>query len=106
MSERLGPLSFVGPDGGRQLRAADPFLGRAAPVSEATAEILDAEVSALVRGAYTRARDLLRAHRDGLTRLAALLRTRETLEGEELKKALADAVGTQAAEAMGARGGR
>jgi cell division protease FtsH len=107
MSERLGPLSFVGPDGGRQLRAADPFLGRAAPVSEATAEILDAEVSALVRGAYTRARDLLRAHRDGLTRLAALLRTRETLEGEELKKALADAVGSQAAaEAMGARGGR
>jgi cell division protease FtsH len=106
MSERLGPLSFVGPDGGRQLRAADPFLGRAAPVSEATAEILDSEVSALVRGAYTRARDLLRAHRDGLTRLAALLRTRETLEGEELKKALADAVGTQAAEAMGARGGR
>jgi cell division protease FtsH len=100
MSERLGPLSFVGPDGGRQLRAPDPF-GRSAPVSEATAEILDAEVSALVRGAYTRARELLRAHREGLTRLAAQLRTHETLEGEELKRALADAVGPQvAAEAM------
>jgi cell division protease FtsH len=106
MSERLGPLSFVA-DGGRQLRAPDPFLGRSLPVSEATAELLDAEVSALVRGAYTRARELLRAHRDGLTRLAALLRTRETLEGEELKRALADAVGPEAAaEAMSARGGR
>jgi cell division protease FtsH len=107
MSERLGPLSFVGPDGGRQLRTPDPFLGRSMPVSEATAEILDAEVSALVRGAYTRARDLLRTHRDGLTRLAAKLRTRETLEGDELKVALADAVGpVAAAEAMGARGAR
>ena len=105
MSERLGPLSFVGSDGGRQLRTTDPFFGRSAPVSEATAEILDAEVSALVRGAYTRARDLLRTHRDGLTRLAAKLRTRETLEGDELKEALADAVGpVAAAEAMSARG--
>jgi cell division protease FtsH len=99
MSERLGPLSFVGPDGGRQLRTPDPFFGRSAPVSEATAEILDAEVSALVRSAYTRARELLRTHREGLTRLAAKLRTRETLEGEELKQALADAVGPQAAAA-------
>jgi len=107
MSERLGPLSFVAGDGGRQLRAPDPFLGRSLPVSEATAELLDAEVSALVRGAYTRARELLRSHRDGLTRLAALLRTRETLEGEELKRALADAVGPEvAAEAMAGRGGR
>jgi cell division protease FtsH len=107
MSERLGPLSFVGADGGRQLRVPDPILGRAAPVSEATAEILDAEVSALVRGAYTRARELLRSHRDGLTRLAALLRERETLEGEELKRALADAVGPKAAaEAMAGRRGR
>jgi cell division protease FtsH len=107
MSERLGPLSFVGPDGGRQLRTPDPFFGRSAPVSEATAEILDAEVSALVRGAYTRARELLRTHRDGLERLAVKLRTRETLEGDELKTALADAVGPVAAEeAMSARGGR
>jgi len=105
MSERLGPLSFVGPDGGRQLRTPDPFFGRSAPVSEATAEILDAEVSALVRSAYTRARDLLRTHRDGLTRLAVKLRTRETLEGEELKQALADAVGPQAAaEAVAGHG--
>ena len=105
MSERLGPLSFVGPDGGRQLHSPDPFFGRSAPVSEATAEILDAEVSALVRGAYSRARDLLRTHRDGLTRLAAKLRTRESLEGDELKEALADAVGpVAAAEAMAGRG--
>ena len=83
------------------------FFGRTATVSEATAEILDAEVSALVRSAYTRARELLRSHRDGLTRLAALLRERETLEGEELKRALSDAIGpVAAAEAMGARGGR
>ena len=92
MSERVGPLSFMGSEGGRYLRGAEGFLGgRGVPVSEATAELLDSEVAALVRTAHTRAGDLLRAHRAGLEQLAALLRSRETLDGDELKRALADA---------------
>ena len=91
MSERVGPLSFVGADGGRYIRGADPFAGRGVPISEATAELLDAEVAALVSTAHTRARELLGTHRAGLERLAILLRHRETLDGEELKRALAEA---------------
>ena len=91
MSERLGPVSFVAPESGRYLRGADALGGRGVPVSEATAELLDAEVSQLVRGAHARASQLLRAHRGGLERLAARLRERETLEGDELQKTLADA---------------
>jgi len=60
-------------------------------MSEATAELLDNEVALLVRTAHTRASELLRAHRAGLERLAAGLRERETLEGEGLARALADA---------------
>jgi cell division protease FtsH len=97
MSERLGPQSFVGPNGGHHVLLPSGLGGRALPVSEATAELLDAEVAALVRGAYARARELLHTHRDGLERLATLLRTRETLEGDELRQALADAVGPEAA---------
>jgi cell division protease FtsH len=103
MSERVGPLSFVGADGGRYLRGADPFAGRGVPVSEATAELLDAEVTVLVRTAHTRARELLDTHHAGLERLAALLRERETLDGEELKRALADATAQPDDPAAGPR---
>jgi cell division protease FtsH len=96
MSERAGPLSFVSPNGARHLAGIEALAGRTLPVSEATAELLDAEVAALVRTAHGRAGDLLRQHRDGLVRLASRLREKETLEGEELKQALADAVGTLA----------
>ncbi len=94
MSERLGPLSFVAPAGNRYLAGVDGLGGRGLPVSEATAEILDAEVAAFIRRAHERAGDLLRSHRAGLERLAVRLRERETLEGEELKHALADATAT------------
>jgi len=103
MSERVGPLSFVGADGGRYLRGADPFAGRGVPISEATAELLDAEVAALVSTAHTRARELLGTHRAGLERLAVLLRQRETLDGEELKRALVDATAPSDEPAASAR---
>ena len=93
MSERLGPLSFLAPGGTRYL-APDAFGGRGVPVSEATAEILDAEVTAFIRKAHERAAELLRTHRAGLVRLAARLHERETLEGDELAQALADAKST------------
>jgi cell division protease FtsH len=91
MSERLGPLTFTVPEGRHYLPGVDPFGGRAVPVSEATAEMLDAEVAALVKRAHERASALLRASREGLERLAARLREHETLEGEDLRQALADA---------------
>ncbi len=92
MSDRLGPVSYLAPGGSRYLVPNDAFGGRGIPVSEATAELLDAEVARFIRKAHERAGDLLRAHRAGLERLAVRLRERETLDGEDLVAALADAI--------------
>jgi cell division protease FtsH len=97
MSERLGPVSYLAPGGSRYLMTGDAFGGRGIPVSEATAELLDSEVTAFVRRGHERAAELLRSHRAGLERLALRLRERETLDGDELKAALADATATVAA---------
>jgi cell division protease FtsH len=102
MSDKIGPLSFVTPDRGRYVRGVDGLAGRDLPVSEATAEMLDAEVAVLVRRAHARAGELLATNRAGLERLAAVLRERESLEGEDLKRVLADAVSTPDAAASAA----
>jgi cell division protease FtsH len=91
MSDKLGPVSYLAPGGSRYLMANDGFGGRGIPVSEATAELLDAEVTSFVRNAHERAGELLKRHREGLERLAVRLRERETLEGDDLKTALEDA---------------
>ncbi len=92
MSDKVGPLSFVSANG-RFLRP-DGLGLRDVAVSEATAEVLDSEVSAFIHTAHARALELLRTHSAGLERLATVLRQRETLEGDELRRALADAIGT------------
>jgi cell division protease FtsH len=91
MSEKLGPVSYLAPGGSRYLMSNDAFGGRGIPVSERTAELLDAEVTAFVQKGHERAGELLRTHRAGLERLAVRLRERETLDGDELKTALANA---------------
>ena len=91
MSERLGPVSYLAPGGTRYLMTGDAFGGRGIPVSEATAQLLDSEVTAFVHRAHERAGAILSTHRPGLERLAVRLRERETLDGEQLKEALADA---------------
>ncbi len=91
MSDKLGPVSYLAPGGSRYLMANDGFGGRGIPVSEATAELLDAEVTTFVRRAHERAGELLKTHRAGLERLAIRLRERETLDGPELESALTDA---------------
>ena len=97
MSERLGPVSYLAPGGGRYLLANDAFGGRGIPVSEATAELLDAEVAGFIRRAHERASEHLRTHRAGLERLAVRLREKATLDGDELAAALADATRDDAA---------
>jgi cell division protease FtsH len=91
MSDRLGPVSYLAPGGSRYVMTNDGFSGRGIPVSEATAEVLDAEVTDFIRRAHDRATEILRTHRAGLERLAIRLRERETLEGPELDAALTDA---------------
>ncbi len=98
MSERLGPVSYLAPGGTRYLMTGDAFGGRGIPVSEATAQLLDSEVTAFVHRAHERAGALLGTHRPGLERLAARLRERESLDGEVLKEALADATSSSTSE--------
>jgi cell division protease FtsH len=56
--------------------------------SEATAEEIDREVSALMERAYSRAKDILETRRDALEKVAKVLLEKEVLEGEELRRLL------------------
>jgi cell division protease FtsH len=86
MSERLGPLSL-----GK--RHGPVFLGRdlveTRNYSEEIAYEIDKEVRRIIDECYERARSLLQANRDRLERLARALLEHESLEGEEIDRALA-----------------
>jgi cell division protease FtsH len=81
MSEKIGPLSFAKQD--EQI-----FLGREISqhrdYSEATAQIIDSEISSLVKSSYKNARKILEENVDILHKLAALLIEKETVLGKEL----------------------
>jgi cell division protease FtsH len=81
MSEKIGPLSFAKQD--EQI-----FLGREISqhrdYSEATAQIIDSEISSLVKNSYKNARKILEENVDILHKLAALLIEKETVLGKEL----------------------
>lgn len=62
------------------------------PYSEDTAKIIDKEVQALVKEAARRAEEVIRANPGPLKKLADALLEKETLEGDEVAKVLADAV--------------
>jgi cell division protease FtsH len=86
MSEKLGPLTFE-----RERRPLFLDTMMSPPTkdySEATAEQIDAEVSALVDQAYRRAREILESQRDTLERVARVLLDQEVLEGDELRELL------------------
>ncbi len=83
MSERLGPVAF---------RDAEdhPFLGRemAEPrrFSEHTAQVIDEEVSRILRDASDKATTMLNERREKLDVLAKKLEEAETLDEEEIEK--------------------
>ena len=82
MSEAIGPMSitedsevFLGRD-----------IGRTSPVSEATAERVDAEVKRLLTEADALARSILHQNPQILERLAQLLLVEETVEGAQFEE--------------------
>jgi cell division protease FtsH len=91
MSEKLGPLTFGGSDGPGFLRRGGPggWEGGERVYSEETARAIDEEVRRIVEEAYDRVRGLLAAKKPILLRAAEVLKRRETLEGEELRRLLA-----------------
>jgi cell division protease FtsH len=90
MSERLGPIAF-GDDGGPGfLRRGGPsWEGGEREYSEETARAIDEEVRRIVEETYDRVRGLLGAKKPTLLRAAEVLKRRETLEGDELRRLLA-----------------
>ena len=91
MSDTIGPLALAE-------RSRSPFLGGAPGMpglsersfSERTQRRIDAEVSRLIDEAMQRARDIIGRHRDALTKVAARLLATEVIEGDELRRILAE----------------
>ncbi len=100
MSERLGPLTFGNDQRAQFLRGAGLSEGR--DYSEETARVIDEEVRAIVERSLSRVRSILGAKKGILLRGAEELKTRETLEGEALRRLLAGEV--ESAQAAGMRG--
>ena len=90
MSARLGPLTFGGDGGpGFLRRSGAGWEGGEREYSEETARAIDEEVRRVVDQTYERVRALLGAKKDVLLRAAEILKVRETLEGDELRRLLA-----------------
>jgi cell division protease FtsH len=82
MSEKLGPISFVAPqDDGL------PPAFQHQPYSEATSELIDAEVRRIVEDSHCEADRLLAEHRDKLQALAQALLKAESLNAKEIWEA-------------------
>jgi ATP-dependent metalloprotease FtsH len=83
MSDRIGPVNYNSPHN-------EVFLGRdfghVRPYSEQTAQLIDAEVTRIVRELEHRAEELLRAREDLMHFLVAHLLEKETLDGAELDR--------------------
>ena len=82
MSEKLGPLTW-----GRRQQLQ--FLGQQSEernYSEATAQLIDAECTALVEEGRQRATDVLTQQRATLELLASTLEAREVLSGDEVER--------------------
>jgi cell division protease FtsH len=80
MSEKLGPISFVG----REDDGLPPAFQRQS-YSEATSELIDAEVRRIVEESLGEADRLLAAHRDKLDALAQALLKAESLNEREIR---------------------
>jgi cell division protease FtsH len=82
MSEKLGPISFVGP----QDEGLPPAFQQQ-PYSESTSELIDAEVRRIVEESHREADRLLALHRDKLDALAQALLKAESLNEKEIREA-------------------
>ena len=83
MSERLGPVAFRDSED-------HPFLGREITeprrFSEHTAQVIDEEVTRILRAAYDRAVELLTQHRSRLDCIARALEQEESLDDAAIEK--------------------
>jgi cell division protease FtsH len=79
MSEKVGNVSFYDSTGQSDYTFSKPY-------SEKTAEIIDEEVKILIDGQYERAKEVLKEHAEGHSKLANLLLEREVIFSEDLEE--------------------
>ncbi|MBO4372064.1 MAG: cell division protein FtsH, partial [Bacteroidales bacterium] len=78
MSNKVGNISFYNANNG------DYSFQK--PYSERTAEVIDEEAKALVDQVYTRAKEIISEHKDGLSQLAQQLLDREVIFTEDVER--------------------
>jgi cell division protease FtsH len=89
MSNVLGPQAVAHLDGSQESRFLPGVtLGGEKAYSERTQQVIDTEVADLLRRSFDRATMLLEHNRTQLLELAARLRDKEVLEGDELRAVL------------------
>ena len=82
MSDKLGPVAYGETE--EQIFLGKEFVQRR-DFSEATAEMIDAEVARIINDCFDRAERIIVEHMDQLHLLARTLLERETLDGDELR---------------------
>lgn len=79
LSKKIGNLSYYDSSGQQEFSFGKPF-------SEKTNEIIDKEISVIVERAYTRAKQILLEHREGLEKLAQKLLEKEVIFSDDLEE--------------------
>ena len=91
MSEKVGNISFYDPQGGYEFTK---------PYSEKTAELIDAEVKAIVDEVTSRTRKILEDNWDGLTKLAEQLIEKEVIMADDIEKIFGPKAGKHGEERL------
>lgn len=95
MSEKLGPMTF---QNGKKPQFFDIGFRTGRELSEEVSKEIDSEVKKLIFDTHVRVKDILMKNKDRLQILAKLLMEKEVVEGEELRKIIAENIPTQKKE--------
>ena len=79
LSPKIGNRSFYDSSGQNE-------YGFTKPYSEKTAELIDEETNAIIEEQYSRAKEILSKHKEGLSKLAELLLSREVIFSDDLEE--------------------
>ncbi len=91
MSDKVGHLSFYDSTGSRGYELTRPY-------SEKTAELIDKEVSALIKDIHEKTRKILKDNNEGFLRLAALLLEKEVIFADDLERIFGPRAGARPGE--------
>lgn len=86
MSDKVGNISFYDSTGSRGYDLTKPY-------SEKTAELIDAEVKALVDQVHDKTREILENNREGFLKLAQILLEREVIFADDMEAIFGPKVG-------------